>query len=130
VAFIADSRPSIRFGIRYRQLSVNRAAIDALGNKPYIQFLWNEGTHTLLLTGLDKKERNSFAVSHHDDDSAWTEWQFHRKAFLDAIVLRMRWDIGVSYKVFGEYAPRIKMIAFRLDNAAIIKDGDGNESNG
>jgi len=137
--FIAETRPYLRFDTKYKRLYISRTTIDILGKKPYVQFLWNEKTHTLLVAGLDVKVRDSFAVEFTSTPNAsgiWNECMFYKKAFMDAIILRMKWDIGVSYKVFGHFAPGIGMAVFKLDGATVISEevedvgGSGGSDNG
>jgi len=128
--FTADSRAIMRFGLRNNSLYVNRAAMNMIGNKPYVQFLWDEKTRTLLLAGIDHKVRDSFdtpRVSSRRRDGSGREYRFQRRAFADAITLRMNWDRKVHYKVAGEYNPHIGMVSFHLDEAWVIGDEGGSE---
>jgi len=121
--FVADSRPVIRFGLRNNSMHINQAAMNAIGNKPYVQFLWNEKYRVLFIAGLDKKVRDSFSLirrSGEKPNGTCCEYVFQRKAFADAVILRMKWDANDSYKVFGEYIPERRQVAFRLDEAFIL----------
>ena len=134
--FEPESRPSLRFGLKNNTMCINRAAMNAMGNKPYVQFLWDGSGRTLLIAGRATKERDCFAMERtngKDENGIGREYIFQRKAFADAISLRMGWDTSKSYKVYGGYAPRIKMIVFRLDEAEMISDesiSQGGEAHG
>ena len=124
--FEPESRPSLRFELRRNRMCINRAAVNVMGNKPFVQFLWDGGGRTLLIAGLVTRERDCFAMERttvKDKNGIGREYIFQRKAFADAISLRMGWDTSKSYKVYGGYEARIKMIVFRLDEAEMIGDG-------
>jgi hypothetical protein len=62
-----------------------------------------------------KSERNRGQLTLHYKDG-------HHEGILDAIILRMGWSMDSSYKVFGDYAPMIDMLEFRLDEAFILSE--------
>jgi hypothetical protein len=109
---------------------INKAAVTALGNLPYIQFLWDEGNRVLLLKGAARKQRDTLPLERFIGTNKAGErrqYVFQRKVFMDALNLRMRWDVSDSYRVIGDYVQRLKMVAFRLSEAEKLdraKEGD------
>lgn len=125
------NRPALRFELWSNRLFINKATINLLGGKQYIQFLWDNGNRILLINGTSTKVRDSFAlerVSGTNADGEASGYVFQRRAFTDAVILRMRWNRNESYKVLGAYAPRVRMVAFCLDEAVPLGCEGGAEN--
>ena len=128
MSFIADDRPILRFDMRYNRLYINRATVTALSNPPYVQFLWDEEHRILMFNGAANKRRDTQPLERFSGTNQSGEHQqyvFQRKIFIDALNLRMHWDLSDSYKVVGRYLPQLRMVAFSLDDAEKMEKTNG-----
>jgi hypothetical protein len=127
------NQPALRFSLRDNRLFINGATIRQLGNKQYVQFLWDGKNRILFISGKFQKGRDTFELERKvgvNEDGSANEYVFQRRAFADAIILRMGWDKRESYKVVGAYAPRVKMVAFCLDGAVPLGRAGDNGTEG
>ena len=98
------------------ELTINRAALEPLGNPGYVRFLWSAEQRVLLIEAADADTPQSLRIGNANYKRSGSV-PFRNHSFLDAILKLTQWKHDCIYTVQGEYLPKLNMVAFEIQKA-------------
>ena len=118
VFLLPANKPVLTLTYEDGTVSINMKTMRLLGFPHHIRMLFYEKSHTLLVGGADTERNDSLAVHAPSSD-----YIFHNRFFMATLTTRMGWGEHEAYRAVGVFVPRIRMVAFSLDEAERIIDG-------
>jgi hypothetical protein len=115
---LRNTQPSVRISLKKnRAIYISKSTLRSLDNPQYIQLLYVEGKHLLMVSGSHAKVRDSVAVPAKKYIGTDDEFAICRKILTEALRLRLGWEEGKSYRVNGNFSQNLGMVVFELEKA-------------
>jgi len=111
------STARISFDLKRYRIYIHRKMLAYFNNPPYIEFLYEEERKILAIVGRTEKTPNSYAISKRFYTDKSVDCVISRKAFAEALRLRLGWEENELYKCEGSYSPEVGMVVFELTQA-------------
>ena len=112
--------PSIRFSFRENRIYINHAALRCLENPKFIELIYEDMRRLFLIRAAENKTRESIVIKDEVYASSGEDCRISRKVLTEAFRRRLGWETDGSYRIEGEYAPKLKTVVFELLKAVKI----------
>jgi len=124
---MSQSRLALRFNLKDYRIFIGRPVLAHLKNPKYIEFLYEDDRKILAISGCEKKTSNSCAIPQKVYNDSNLKCVIYRKAFTEALKIRLGWDDDAQYKAYGSYSPGVEMVGFDLTKATKFTWNDSSD---
>ena len=118
----ALTKPGISISLKRREIKIFRNTIEALGNPKYIRLLIDFKKKKFALQALQYEDKDAFIVPTKEHNTRG-EFPIYSMKYVQLIWFLGKWEQDYSYRIYGKWNEREKLLEFLLDEAVLMSEG-------